>query len=79
MNRICEDAKLDGVFPAAAGVEITRRRNEKGLTVFVLNHNQDAAEVRFGKKRLTNLLTHEAVTGTQIIAGRDVMILREEV
>ena len=28
---------------------------------------------------VSNLLTHEAVTGTQIIVGRDVMILQEEV
>ncbi len=78
MSAICESAGIEPVFSADAGVEITRRVNEKGAAVFVLNHNQDAAQVRFGEKRLVDLLTGEPVTGTRTVAGRDVMILREE-
>jgi beta-galactosidase len=76
--KICEENGIQGVYAADAGVEITRRQNENGATVFVLNHNQAAAAVRFGENRLTDLLTGETVAGTRIIEGRDVMILREE-
>ena len=75
---ICKNAGIDGVYSADAGVEITRRVGERGSFVFVLNHNQQPKDVRFGDQRLTDLMTGEPVSGTRTIAGRDVMILREE-
>ncbi len=77
---ICEETGIRGEFSSDAGVEITRRRNEAGRDiVFVLNHNPEPARVHFGEKKLKNLLTGESVTGSSEIAGRDVLILKEEI
>ena len=78
MGRICEDIGLTAPFAAAENVEVTRRVNGKGTTIFVLNHNQDAAWVDFGASRLTRLTTGEAMTGRVDIAPRDVLVLRLE-
>lgn len=79
MGRICEDIGLTAPFAAAENVEVTRRVNGKGTTIFVLNHNQDAAWVDFGASRLTRLTTGAAMTGRVEIAPRDVLVLRLEV
>ena len=79
MGQICEDIGLTPPFPAAENVEVTRRVNDKGITIFVLNHNQAPAWADFGASRLTRLTTGEAMTGRVEIAPRDVLVLRLEV
>ena len=78
IGEICGQAGLRSPFPCSPGTEITRRVNEAGTTVFVINHLQETAQVDFGEKRLTNLLTGEAVSGLYPVSGRDVLVLREE-
>ena len=76
LDVIFSETGLHGAFDAEPGVEITRRVNEQGETVFVLNHEQAPREVDFGETALINLLTGERVTGKKTVAARDVMILK---
>lgn len=75
VEKVCDDCGLVPVYPAADGVEVTRRVNEKGTTIFVINHNQESAWVDFGTDTLKNHLNDEILTGKQKISGRDVMVL----
>ena len=75
LDRICRDTGLKGLFHADAGVEITRRVTPEHTVIFVLNHNASEACVDFGRAQLTDLLSHQSVTGSVHIPGRDVMIL----
>lgn len=52
--------------------------NEKGITIFVINHNQTAASVDFGADKLVGLNTEGTFTGTVELAGRDVLVLKVE-
>lgn len=78
MGQVCRDCGIEPVCQADDGVEITRRVNEKGTTVFVLNHNQQDAWVDFGADAFTDYITGQRMTGRQRIAGRDVFVLRQE-
>ena len=78
MGRICEDIGLTAPFAAAENVEVTRRVNGKGTTIFVLNHSHEPAWVDFGASRLTRLTTGESLTGKVTVAPRDVLVLRLE-
>ena len=78
MGRICEDIGLTAPFAAAENVEVTRRVNDKGITIFVLNHNHEPAWVDFGASRLTRLTNGESMTGRVTVAPQDVLVLRLE-
>ena len=75
LDRICRDTGLKGLFHADTGVEITRRVTPEHTVIFVLNHHASEACVDFGRAQLTDLLSHQSVTGSVHIPGRDVMIL----
>ena len=76
MKQVCDDCGLEPVYEAAEGVEVTRRVNEKGTTIFVINHNPNEAWVDFGGDSLTSYLTGETMSGRKTIAGRDVFVLK---
>lgn len=74
VDHICAETGVKGLFSADEGVEITRRDNEKGATIFVINNNQTDAKVDFGNAVLEDLLSGGTVSGAQTIAGRDVKV-----
>ena len=78
MGQLCQDIGLTPPFPAAENVEVTRRVNDKGTTIFVLNHNHEPAWVDFGASRLTRLTNGESMTGRVTVAPQDVLVLRLE-
>ena len=73
---IAEEAGIEPLYPAAAGVELTARENERGCVVFAINNNEESAWVDFGDERLENLMTGEAVTGRTMLAPRDVIVAK---
>lgn len=75
---VCGDCGVESVYEAQENVEVTRRVNEKGTTIFVLNHNHQPAWVDFGTDKLTNLVTKETKSGRCEIAERDVWVLKKE-
>ena len=62
--------------PAPPGVEVVRRRNEAGSFLFLLNHNDEAVEVRVAG-RTQDLLAGEEHEGTIILNPQDVAVLEE--
>lgn len=77
-DRICADLSLAAPYAAEEGVEVTRRVNERGVTIFVINHNQTAAWVDFGGDTLTGLNVPGSFTGRAELAGRDVLVAHLE-
>ena len=77
LGEICKDSGIMPVMDTPDGVEVTRRVNEKGVFVFLLNHRDDdyTAVLPFGG---TNLLDGKNYkTGdTLILAGKDAAIVK---
>ncbi len=77
LGEICKDSGIMPVMDTPDGVEVTRRVNEKGVFVFLLNHrdNDYTAVLPFGG---TNLLDGKNYkTGdTLILAGKDAAIVK---
>ena len=78
IGEICREAGVGGLFDAEPGVEITRRVNDKGATVFMMNHSAEPKAVRLGDARLIDLLTGEMLSDRLEIAGGDVRVCMEE-
>lgn len=74
-SKICKDCGLKPVYPSDVNVEITNRNTVNNSVIFILNHNNNEAQVDFGEDTLTNLLTSESVSGITTIGARDVLIL----
>lgn len=75
-GRIAEEAGLSPLYPAAEGVELTARENERGCVVFAINHNEEDAWVDFGSESLENLMTGGVLTGRTVLAPRDVIVAK---
>ena len=73
-DRLAAELGLKPVYPAAPGVEVTRRSNERGDTVFVINHNASEAWVDFGSDKLKNLLDDSVLGGKTTIPAGDVFV-----
>lgn len=78
LGGLCAGLGIAPVLHADAGVEITRRQNEQGSVIFVLNHNQAPARVDLGSASYTDLLTGQALQGAAEIPARDVWVLQEQ-
>lgn len=76
--KLSEDNDITAPYVADAGVELTKRVNDKNEIVFVLNHNKEAAEVDFGADVLFDLITEKEVRGITQISPNDVMVLKKE-
>lgn len=75
---LTKEAGVKAPYQTGEGVELTVRENEKGQTVFMLNHDQTAALVSLGDDVLTNLVTGETLTGRIEIAPWDVIVAKKE-
>ncbi len=75
-KRICGDNEITAPYAADAGVELTKRVNEKNEVVFVLNHNDKESKVNLENEQFENLITGEKVTGFTTISPNDVMVLK---
>ena len=74
MKVIVKDSGIKPLYPAEAGMELTRRVSEKGDVVFAINHNKHASWVDFGEEQLTNLMNGEVLTGKVQLAAGDVLV-----
>ena len=77
LRSIFLEAGVSGAFPAPAGVEAAIRKNEKGETLFLLNHTNDTAKIVLNDD-YQNLLNGERYRkgSSLLIKAKDVMILR---
>ncbi len=76
--RVCGEAGIRPLYPAAENVELTKRSNDRNTVVFALNHNHEATWADFGTDRFVDLLTDREVTGRTEIPAYDVMILKQK-
>jgi len=74
MKVIVKDSGIKPLYPAEAGMELTRRVSEKGDVVFAINHNKHTSWVDFGEEQLINLMNDEVLTGKVQLAAGDVLV-----
>ena len=74
MKVIVKDSGIKPLYPAEAGMELTRRVSEKGDVVFAINHNKHTSWVDFGEEQLINLMNDEVLTGKVRLAAGDVLV-----
>ena len=74
MKVIVKDSGIKPLYPAEAGMELTRRVSEKGDVVFTINHNKHTSWVDFGEEQLINLMNDEVLTGKVQLAAGDVLV-----
>lgn len=75
--KICEECKIQPVYQAQEGVEITRRVSEKAEVIFMLNHKKEEAKVFLGEEILWDLLHEKELTGEVVLAAGDVIVAKK--
>ncbi|GIP16806.1 beta-galactosidase [Paenibacillus montaniterrae] len=75
IKTIVEQRGIKPLIAPVAGVEVTERVKGEQRFLFVLNHNNEAAEVDLGDISGMDLLTNQAVSGHVSLASKGVMII----
>lgn len=74
---LCVDGNVPPVLEGPVGVEVRRRSQKDRSFLFILNHNDDVAQVTLPDRRCQDMLTGQLVTGTLALPGFDVRIIEE--
>lgn len=75
LKNLCEEKGIQPLLDAPAGVEVARRVKDGKAFLFLLNHNEGAAEVEIGSEGMKDLLAQTEVSGTVQVPSRGVVIL----
>lgn len=75
LKNLCEEKGIQSLLDAPEGVEVARRVKDGKAFLFLLNHNEGAAEVEIGSEAYKDLLAQTEVSGTVQVPGRGVVIL----
>lgn len=75
LKNLCEEKGIQPLLDAPEGVEVARRVKDGKAFLFLLNHNEGAAEVEIGSEAYKDLLAQTEVSGTVQVPGRGVVIL----
>lgn len=75
IKTIVEQRGIKPLMAPVAGVEVTERVKGEQRFLFVLNHNNEAAEVDLGDISGIDLLTDQTVSGRVSLASKGVMII----
>ncbi|MGG1612818.1 beta-galactosidase [Paenibacillus sp. FSL K6-2441] len=75
LKNLCEEKGIQPLLDAPEGVEVARRVKDGKAFLFLLNHNEGAAEVEIGSEAYKDLLAQTEVSGTVQVSGRGVVIL----
>lgn len=75
MELICQEAGVTPILKTPNNVEVAVRQNQKGVTYFIINHNDSGVEIDLKEQRFQNLLTLEKLCGTCLLKARDVLVL----
>lgn len=78
VDTICTNKKVEGIFTSEEGVEVIAREKDGHTIIFVLNHSVDNNTFDTGERTYVDQITGEKYNGKAEIAGRDVLILKEE-
>jgi len=75
MRKITSEKSIAPFMKVPLNVEVTQRIKGDQVFTFILNHNDEAVEIDFGKSSCTDLITRKEFKGVQTIAQKDVLIL----
>lgn len=75
LKNLCDDKGIRPLLDAPAGVEVARRVKDGKAFLFLLNHNEEAAEVEIGSVGMKDLLANAEVSGTVTVPGQGVVLL----
>ena len=77
--QICKELKIEGTMQPLENVEVTRRVNEKGSYLFILNHNEGNVNITMEKTGRDLIHNVEYKKGQVVeLKGRDVIIYKED-
>jgi beta-galactosidase len=76
VGHVCARQGVKGIVRPEEGVEVTQRTKDGECFTFLLNHDEEAAEVALGEIAGRDLLSGEEVGGTVRIPARGVRIVR---
>ncbi|WP_018752624.1 beta-galactosidase [Paenibacillus sanguinis] len=74
LKNLCEEKGIQPLLETPAGVEVARRVKKDQAFLFLLNHNEEAAEVEVGSGK-KDVLAGREVSGKVTVPGRGVVIL----
>ena len=78
LQTVCTECRIEGVFAPQEQVEVTRRVNEKGSYLFILNHNAEAVSLTMETDGIDVLRQLHYQKGQVItLSGKDVIIYKE--
>lgn len=75
LANLCKEIGITAPIPPVPGVEISLRTNESETYLFILNHNDQPANVDLGDLKGTDLIVGQPVTGTVTLSAKGVLIL----
>jgi beta-galactosidase len=76
VERLAAEASVEPIFPAPAGVEVTRREGSDAAYLFVLNHTDAAVEVELPERTAVELLTQETLGDAVRLGPLGVAVVR---
>ena len=77
--QICKELKIEATMQPLENVEVTRRVNEKGSYLFILNHNEGHVNITMEKSGRDLIHNVEYKKGQVVeLKGRDVIIYKED-
>lgn len=74
-DQICENNGIVPYIDAEDNIEVCVRENEKGTTVFLINHAEEDTIVNLDDRAFYDLLTGKTLTGRITMGKREVLIL----
>lgn len=75
LKDICDEAHVAPLMHTPKGVEVTCREKDGKRWLFVLNHNEQAAEITVDAPAVDVITGNAVSAGTFLLQGRDVLIL----
>ncbi len=75
LKDICDEAHVAPLMHTPKGVEVTCREKDGKRWLFVLNHNEQAAEITVDAPAVDVITGNAVPAGTFLLQGRDVLIL----
>ncbi len=76
LAHVCAERRVKAILTPEKGIEITRRTKNGESFTFILNHNDEAAEVELGDLGGRDLLSGQEMSGKTTIPARGVQIIR---
>jgi beta-galactosidase len=76
LHRVCQEAGVEPTADVPSGVDAVRRKNEDASFLFLLNHNEEAVEIRIPEPG-RDLITGTEHTSNLVLDPLEVAVLKE--